>query len=155
MRLLLTDRFCARAKPQSAQTDYFDETVKGLALRVGKQRKTWTLHLTASGVRRRLTLGLYPVMSLAAARTRALTIAGGGDPAEADTFKTVSEAFMRRTTIRTKDHRQRVLDRVVYPAIGMRPIGEIRRSEIARLLDKIEDEAGPVMATTYSRSSGE
>ncbi len=51
MRLLLTDRFCARAKPQSAQTDYFDETVKGLALRVGKQRKSWTLHLTANGVR--------------------------------------------------------------------------------------------------------
>lgn len=89
MRLLLTDRFCARAKPQSAQTDYFDETVKGLALRVGKQRKSWTLHLTANGVRRRLTLGLYPAMSLAAARTRALTIAQGGDPAEAETFKTV------------------------------------------------------------------
>lgn len=111
MRLLLTDRFCARAKPQSAQTDYFDETVKGLALRVGKQRKSWTLHLTANGVRRRLTLGLYPAMSLAAARTRALTIAEGGEPAEAETFKAVSEAFMRRTTIRTKGGRQNVLDR--------------------------------------------
>jgi hypothetical protein len=52
MRLLLTDRFCARAKSQSAQTDYFDETVKGLALRVGAKRKTWTLHLTAGGKRR-------------------------------------------------------------------------------------------------------
>ena len=146
MRLLLTDRFCARAKLQSAQTDYFDETVKGLALRVGKQRKSWTLHLTANGVRRRLTLGLYPAMSLAAARTRALTIAEGGDPAEAETFKSVSEAFMRRTTIRTKGGRQNVLERLVYPTLGARPIGEIRRSEIARLLDTIEDRNGPVMA---------
>src|SRR5690349_20733552 len=126
MRLLLTDRFCARAKPQSAQSDYFDETVKGLALRVGAKRKTWTLHLTAGGKRRRLTLGQYPAMSLASARARALTIAEDPDRVgEAETFKGVSEAFQRRTTIRTKDDRQRMLDRVIYPAIGHRPIGEI------------------------------
>ena len=79
MRLLLTDRFCARAKPGSApQTDYFDETVKGLALRVGAKRKTWTLHLTVAGKRQRLTLGSYPSLSLAGARAKALTIAEGG-----------------------------------------------------------------------------
>jgi len=33
MRVLLTDRFCDRAKSTSAQTDYFDESVSGLALR--------------------------------------------------------------------------------------------------------------------------
>jgi hypothetical protein len=69
MRLLLTDRFCARAKSQgAAQTDYFDESVKGLALRVGAKRKTWTLHRTGNGKRQRLTLGQYPAMSLGAAR---------------------------------------------------------------------------------------
>ena len=60
MRLLLTDRFCARATARSAQTDYFDETVKGLALRVGVKRKAWTLHLTINGRRSRLSLGSYP-----------------------------------------------------------------------------------------------
>jgi hypothetical protein len=34
MKLLLTDRFCQHAKSKERQTDYFDETVKGLALRV-------------------------------------------------------------------------------------------------------------------------
>jgi hypothetical protein len=36
MRLRLTERFCASAKPKrdQIQTDYFDEIAKGLALRV-------------------------------------------------------------------------------------------------------------------------
>jgi hypothetical protein len=49
MKLLLTDR-CDRAKARSGepQTDYFDETVSGLALRVAVSgRKTWTLHYTS------------------------------------------------------------------------------------------------------------
>jgi integrase len=146
MRLLLTDRFCARAKPSTTpQTDYFDEAAKGLALRVGAKRKTWTLHLTVAGKRQRLTLGSYPSMSLASARAKALTIAEGGEP-ETETFKAISDEFMRRTTIRTKAWRQQILDRLIYPAIGSRPIAEIRRSEIARLLDKIEDENSAVMA---------
>ena len=33
----LTDRFCSTAKPQNGRTDYFDETVQGLALRVTEQ----------------------------------------------------------------------------------------------------------------------
>jgi integrase len=144
MRLLLTDRFCARAKATTVQTDYFDETVKGLALRVGAKRKTWTLHRTANGKRQRLTLGQYPAMSLASARARALMDPDG--VGEAETFKAVSEAFLARTTIRTKVVRQRMLERTIYPVLGHRPIGEIRRGEVARLLDKIEDEASPGMA---------
>lgn len=150
MRLLLTDRFCARAKSASAQTDYFDETVKGLALRVGAQRKTWTLHLTINAKRSRLSLGSYPALSLAAARARALTmlssVEAGIDPRAPDTFKAISEEYMRRATIRTKAWRQVVLERLVYPSFGDRPIDEIRRSEIARLLDTIEDQNGPAMA---------
>ena len=43
MRVLLTDRFCDRAK-STGQTDYFDETVSGLALRVTRHGvKAWTL----------------------------------------------------------------------------------------------------------------
>jgi integrase len=39
-----------------------------------------------------------------------------------------------------------VLKRAVYPILGDRPINEIRRSEIVRLLDQIADERGPVAA---------
>jgi integrase len=35
---------------------------------------------------------------------------------------------------------------LVYPRLGDRPITEVRRSDVVRLLDMIEDENGPVMA---------
>ena len=39
-----------------------------------------------------------------------------------------------------------MLERLVYPKFATRQIGDIKRSEIIRLLDKIEDDNGPVMA---------
>jgi integrase len=66
----------------------------------------------------------------------------------ADTFKAVAEQYFIREgkKLRTAGARQATLKRLVYPAIGARQIGEIKRSEIARLLDRIEDRSGPVMA---------
>src|SRR5262249_23040906 len=77
MRVQLTDRFCASAKSTTApQTDYFDASVPGLALRVTDQgTKAWSLlHGTP---RRRVTLGRYPALSLAAARARAIEVKDG------------------------------------------------------------------------------
>src|SRR5215831_9286705 len=86
MLVLLTDRFCQHAKSATAQTDYFDETVSGLALRVSKHGvKTWTFLFTSpSGKRARMSLGTYPATSLASARGLALDARGlvdvGHDP---------------------------------------------------------------------------
>jgi hypothetical protein len=41
--------------------------------------------------------------------------------------------------------RRVTLERLVYPRIGAQPISTIRRSDVVRLLDRIEDENGPVM----------
>jgi hypothetical protein len=101
MRVLLTDRFCDRAKTQEAQIDYFDETVSGLALRVGRS-KSWTLHYSRNGKRVRLTFGTYPSLSLAAARSRALEakaeIEAGRDPRarQQDTLKAICEEYLHR-----------------------------------------------------------
>ena len=159
MKLLLTDRFCERAKPKQgdAQTDYFDETVSGLALRVAAGRKTRTLHFTSpqDGKRARMTLGTYPATSLGAARTRALQahteVEEGRDPragAIDNTLKAICEEYFRRDgkNLRSKDWREKALARLVYPTFGERQIGDIKRSELVRLLDTIEDESGPVMA---------
>ena len=151
MKLLLTDRFCARATARSAQTDFFDETVHGLALRVGAKRKTWTLHLTVAGKRSRLSLGSYPALSLGAARARALTMLAGG-PAPTASFKAIADEYLGRATIRTVGWQRDVLSRLVYPAFGDRRIEEIRRSEIARLLDQIEAEAAQRWQTLPLRS---
>jgi hypothetical protein len=64
MRVALTDKFCARAKPG----EWFDEKATGLALWVGKNRK-----------RGRIALG-HPAITPAAARRAALE---GKDKAEA------------------------------------------------------------------------
>jgi integrase len=156
VRLLLTDRFCDRAK-SDGQTDYFDETVSGLALRVTKHGvKAWTfIYTPPSGKRARMTLGRYPEVGLAAARTRALEAKGdledGRDPRSAgksETLKAICEEYLKRegVRLRTKSWRVATLERLVYPTLGFRPIAEIKRSEINCLLDQIEDENGPVMA---------
>jgi integrase len=157
MKLLLTDRYCDRAKSRSAQTDYFDEKVAGLALRVAVSgRKTWTLHFTSpnDGKRARLTIGTYPATSLASARTQAIDarskVEAGHDPrasgAADETLKAICEEYLRRATVRSKDWYASTLARLVYPKFGARNIADIKRSEIVRLLDTIEDQNGPVMA---------
>jgi integrase len=157
MRLLLTDRFCERAKPQQGQTqtDYFDERVPGLAFRVTLGHKAWTFNFTSLGGKRaRLTFGSYPATSLGAARTRATEakalVEAGKDPRaiEADTFKGICEQYLAREgkRLRSLDWRRGVLERHIYPAIGDRPIDEIQRSEIVRMLDGIEDRSGATMA---------
>jgi integrase len=157
MKRLLTDRFCATAKMRDGdvQTDYFDTQVSGLALRVSESRKAWTLHCTLGGKRRRLTFGAYPAISLSGARTRAdeakAAIAEGTDPriAADETLRDICENYLLREgdKLRSAQWRKRLLDRHVYPTLGSRPIAEIRRSEIVRLLDGVEEGSGPSMAT--------
>jgi integrase len=65
-----------------------------------------------------------------------------------DTLQSIAEAYIRREGkgVRSMSQRQAVLGRVVYPELGARPIDEIKRSDIVRLLDKIDDTRGPVAA---------
>ena len=158
MKRHLTDRFCAGAKPRDGelQTDYFDTQVSGLALRVTQNgHRSWTLHYTIGGKRKRLTFGTYPAISLSGARTRAdeakATIVEGRDPslAATETLRDICELYLARdgAKLRTAKWRKGVLDHHVYPTLGSRPIAEIRRSEIVRLLDRIEEGSGAPMAT--------
>jgi integrase len=48
--------------------------------------------------------------------------------------------------MRTLDARKWVFGRYIFGPLGARPIDSIRRSEIARLLDKVKDHNGPVAA---------
>jgi integrase len=153
----LTDRFCSGAKPRDGepQTDYFDIQVSGLALRVSQNgHRSWTLHYTFADKRKRLTFGTYPTLGLAVARTRAdeikADVAAGHQPRSisTDTLQAICDEYTRREgrKLRSASWRNRVLERHVYPTLGARPITEIRRSEIVRLLDGVEEGAGPAMA---------
>lgn len=156
---VLTDRFCAHAKVADGQlqTDYFDTTKKGLALRVTKYgTRSWTYLFTLGGRRVRMTFGTYPATGLAKAHTLADEARGaleaGRDPrsalAKPETLKAICEEWLERegNGLRTGEDRKATLERLVFPTLGGRPIGDIRRSDIVRLLDRIEDGSGPVMA---------
>jgi integrase len=148
-KVKLTDRWCANIRATS-QTDYFDEATPGLAMRVSKRSKTWNLHVTVAGKLKRLRLGSYPGMSLAAARARAIETksnAAEGKPTERGSLQAIAEEYLSREThLRSIGQRRKIFERLIFPVLGQRPIDEIRRSEVVRLLDRIVDERGPVMA---------
>ncbi len=155
----LTSKFCEHAKPTEgeAQTEYFDESVSGLALRASRGgQKSWAYHFTWAGKRARVKLGTYPATSLSAARTRAeearAHLESGKDPRLAfgkpETLKAICEEYFEREgpALRTGEYRKAALSRLVYPHLGERPIDEVGRGEINRVLDRIADDCGPVMA---------
>ena len=134
MKVQLTDRFCAHAKALGeAQTDYFDETVSGLALRVtSKGTKSWTfLH----GVpRQRVTLGRYPALSLAGARTAAIEARDG--KATLMTVSGLAEVYIKsKGTYRSAREIERRLRKDVLPIIGRIPLRELHRRDVTRVLD--------------------
>jgi integrase len=129
--------------------------------------KSWAVRYRHEGKPAKLTLGSFPALSLAEGRKGAADalhdLAKGIDPngsrkaakqkaaeREANTVAAICNEFLRRERARlrpnTVDHYQQTLHRLVYPAIGDRPIDSLKRSEIVRLLDRVEDGSGTRMA---------
>jgi integrase len=127
--------------------------------------KSWAVRYRYDGKPTKLTLGPWPALSLAAARQSAAQalheLALGHDPAagrkdaklktdaaKADTLASIAAEYLKREAVklRTIDQRVAILNRLILPVLGPRPIEEIRRSEIVRLLDGIEDRNGQRMA---------
>jgi integrase len=157
-----------KLKPRPYRYEIGDPGAQGLRVVVQPSgHKSFVLRYRFGGRAQKLTIG--PTMiGLAAARAEAakavLALAQGNDPAAAkraikedqrravsasvDTFQAVSERLLQLEghKLRTAGVRRQRLERLVYPEIGSRPVIEIRRSEVVRLLDKIEANNGPAMA---------
>jgi len=84
-------------------------------------------------------------------------VAAGRDPLQEkrkieaqaqNTLHSICEEYLRREgkRLRGRDQSEATLKRLVYPRLGARQIDSIQRSEIVRLLDKIDDEHGAGMA---------
>src|SRR5215470_12695586 len=148
---------------------YFpDATLQG-----AKAPRGFGVRVTAGGVRsfvvnyrigsleRRYTIGQYPdwsvLRAVKEARELRQRIDRGEDPltdrrkqesASENTFRAVSEEFLRRdgAVLRTAAHRKRDLERLAYPKLGDKPIEDIKRTDVIRLLDDVADNNGLVMA---------
>ena len=136
MRVQLTDRFCQHAKSSLPQTDYFDATVPGLALRVTAQgTKAWTL--LCGTPRRRVTLGRYPALSLAAARTLALETKEGRT---AGTVAALADTYIKSISgNRSAAEVERRLRKDALPIIGHIPLRELHRRDVTRVIDAKSD----------------
>jgi integrase len=125
--------------------------------------RSWCVRYRHGGRTRKLTLdgGLSLAAARAATAAALLAVEQGTDPAAekrrakaaaattaanaaADTLRAVAMAYQTRegSKLRTARARLRLMERLVFPTLGDRPIGDIRRSEIVRLLDTIEDASG-------------
>jgi integrase len=152
--IALTDRFCASAKAlHSTRTDYFDQTVSGLALRVTEHgHRSWCFHYRSprDGKRARLTVGTYPSTSLAAARGKALEaraqVEAGDDPrvtlagqaAIGMTVAALVDAYLadpEREALRSKPEIERRLRKNVVPVIGAIKLSSLSRRDVRNVTD--------------------
>ncbi len=167
-RISLTDRFCQHAKVLGGRTDYFDDTVSGLALRVTVQgHRSWSFLFTSprDGKRARATLGTYPATSLADARREALEAKGhveaGRDPrdvlaaeeAGAMTVKGLIPLYLEKPHKKTGRPRksikeiERRLNRNVVPIIGSVKLADLHKRDVNRFVQPIMSRKRPVEAT--------
>ncbi len=160
MRQKLTPAWVTNVKPKATNEIYWDTEQRGFGLLVlPSGEKRYVVQYRAFRRSRRMTF--KPGLTLTEARKEAKKMLGavakGGDPmAErrqqegkaTNTLKAIGEEYFKRegNKLRSADHRRAAFERLIYPALGSRQIDTIRRSEIVRFLDKIEDERGPQMA---------
>jgi integrase len=163
MKTKLTPTFCTKASAESGaeRTLFWDETMPGFGLMVTKAgHRSFVYQYRAGHRSRRMTFPL--ALGLEKARKEAKKalggVAAGGDPLQErrkkealaeNTLQSICEEYLRRDgkRLRSRGQIEQTLNRLVYPKLGKRQIDDIRRSDIVRLLDKIEDEHGAGMAT--------
>lgn len=148
--------------PASGRIEVRDALAPGLVLRVTANGvKTWSVVYKVpgeggvaptgrllKGAQRRLTLGTWPAMSLAAARDAAVgtmrAAATGADPRRARQHSGCSSvaavcADMIRSaklTVETWEKMETCLEKHVIPRLGHRPIAEVKWPDVRALLDQ-------------------
>ncbi len=162
----LTDIAIRNLKASTARREIPDSGQRGLYLIVQPTGgKTFAVRYRFAGKPRKLTLTAG--ISLAAARREAADalyqVEKGIDPgvakqrardeqraAAADTLEAVCAEFFKRDGAKLRSARdwQRDLARLVFPTLGQRPIADVRRKDVIRLLDAIEDNNGTAQADT-------
>src|SRR5262249_26225171 len=96
----------------------------------------------ASEIRQKLEQGIDPRQEKKAAKAAAEIAAGNTLRAVGESYFRQQEAKPEGERLRTIGARRATFERLIFPVLGSRPIGEIRRGEIIKLQDKVEIERG-------------
>lgn len=156
----LTDTACRNARCPEGKPRFRLSDAQGLYLEVTPAgARYWRLKYRFAGKEKRLSLGVYPAVTLAAARKRRDKardhLDAGQDPSQArkddkaanllkmgTTFEAVARSwFANWSPARSPRHAEYVLRRLeadVFPAIGAKPIGDITAPNLLSLAKKIE-----------------
>jgi integrase len=154
----LTDTAIRNAKPGAKRLRLFDE--RGMYLELSPAGGRWfRLKYRYAGKEKRLSLGVYPDVSLKDARERRdaarKLLSDGIDPAAhrvalsiarderaAQSFEVVAREWHAKFTPGwAEDHASRVirlLERDIFPWVGSRPIAEVTAPELLGVLRRIE-----------------
>lgn len=172
---MLTDSAIRKAKPAEKPQRLFD--AGGLYLEVSPSGgKWWRLKYRYGGKEKRLSLGVYPDTTLAAARAKRddarKLLASGVDPSEnrkakraasdratADSFEVVTrEWFAKQAGAWAASHASTVMLRFendVFPWLGKRPIGQISARELLETINRIVDRGANESAHRVLQSCGQ
>lgn len=141
----------------------WDTTISGFGIRVYPSgKKSFILSYRQNGTKRLYTIGQYGKITLEQARNLAIKrlgeVADGKDPVtERQKQKkkhewTVQKAFSSFLTKYAKQHTKnwqepkRIFEKDVLPHIGHKPVDEIKKDDIIKILDKISDRGAGIMA---------
>lgn len=179
----LTDTAIRNAKPgrtpkgEATSRPYRLADGSGMYLEVAPAGgKWWRLKYRFGGKEKRLSLGTYPEISLAAARQRRdearRLLAAGTDPSEhrraekvarsiaqANSFEAVArewhaqkaKVWAKVTTTKAQTH----LETYLFPKLGPRPISEIQAPELLAALRDVEKRGAVYTATRLREMAGQ
>jgi integrase len=161
IRQRLSAKFIENLKSAAQRREISDHANGLFLISQASGHRSWAVRYRHDGRSVKLTLGAWPKMTLADARKAAAdaqhALARGENPAKAkvdakvkadaakaNTLTAVCENYLKREggKLRTLDQRVSILRRLIYPTLGDKPIGSIKRSDLLALFDKIEDENG-------------
>jgi integrase len=121
--------------------------------------RSYVVQYRAKGRSKRMHLKAGLTLSAARKEAKAIlgAVAKGGDPlgerrkeerAGSNTLNAIAEEYLAQDAgrLRSIGDRRAALKRLVLPKLGARQIGDISRSDIVRLLDRIAKERGAPMA---------
>lgn len=157
-RKTLSDNGVTALKPRAKRYAYPDPELRGHYIRVQTSgaKSYVAVARDPSGKQVWATVGDASLIKIDEAREKARklvrAISAGEDRSGPQSYRKVSDEWFKRH-VEKKDRKlrsglniRRYLDKHILPAWGGRDFATIKRTDVATLLDKVEDNSGPVAA---------
>ncbi|MEP1573908.1 tyrosine-type recombinase/integrase [Roseibium album] len=153
----LTETYLRNLKSPSSRSDIYDAVQRGLGLRLSPSgTKTWFVMRRVDGRMKRLTLGRYPEIGVAAARKQAadiferISMGAQAKAAAAPRFHEVLDDWLERDQVARKrksaSEKRRALEHDVLPVLADKRIDTITKSDIREILDRVVKRGAPIHA---------